>query len=143
MSALRERRLYKRAFECPAAELPDDGGEWIADDRRLVVTVENQLARELGLKEGELLLDYPAKTQMLGLDLPVLGRDGAVHRLTSEGWAGALNLTKLSEELYRSARWLRVFTCRRERVDRTRILELVTLPRAAVRERLESGTLLA
>jgi len=143
VSALRERRLYKRAFECPAAELPDDGGEWIADDRRLVVTVENQLARELGLKEGELLLDYPAKTQMLGLDLPVLGRDGAVHRLTSEGWAGALNLTKLSEELYRSARWLRVFTCRRERVDRTRILELVTLPRAAVRERLESGTLLA
>ncbi|HYD54818.1 MAG TPA: HD domain-containing protein, partial [Gemmatimonadaceae bacterium] len=44
LSALRERRLYKRAFECPAAELSAEGGEWIADDRALVVAVENRLA---------------------------------------------------------------------------------------------------
>jgi hypothetical protein len=37
LAALRERRLYKRVFECPAAELPPEGGEWIADDRALVV----------------------------------------------------------------------------------------------------------
>jgi len=49
LSALRERRLYKRVFECPAAELPPDRGEWIADDRALVVAVEDQLAREVGL----------------------------------------------------------------------------------------------
>ena len=50
---------------------PPTRGEWIADDRALVVAVEDQLARELGLSAGELLLDYPAKTQMLGLDIPV------------------------------------------------------------------------
>jgi HD superfamily phosphohydrolase len=49
LAALRERRLYKRVFECPAAELPPERGEWIADDRALLVAVEDQIARELGL----------------------------------------------------------------------------------------------
>src|SRR5690348_8821465 len=59
LAALRERRLYKRLFECTAAELPPEAGEWIADHRALVVAVEDQLARELGLGAGEVLLDYP------------------------------------------------------------------------------------
>jgi uncharacterized protein len=142
LAALRERRLYKRVFECPAAELPPEGGEWIADDRSLVVAVEDQLARQLGLSAGELLLDYPAKTQMLGLDIPVLRRDGGVRRLTAEGWEGAINLPKLSEELYRSARWLRVFACRPVSVEREAIVRLATLSAGEVRERLERGTLL-
>lgn len=142
LSALRERRLYKRVFECPAAELPADGGEWIADDRALVVAVEDQLARELGLGPGEVLLDYPTKTRMLGLDIPVLRRDGGVRRLTEAGWEGAVNLPKLSEELYRSARWLRVFACRRLPVPRDQIVRLATASVADVRERLRSGRLL-
>jgi HD superfamily phosphohydrolase len=124
LAALRERRLYKRVFECPAAELPPDAGEWIADDRALVVQVEDQLARELGLAAGEVLLDYPAKTQMLGLDIPVRRRDGTVRRLTAAGWEGAINLPRLSEELYGSARWLRVFACRRVPVSRAAIMEM-------------------
>jgi uncharacterized protein len=89
-----------------------------------------------------LLLDYPAKTQMLGLDIPVLRRDGSVRRLTAEGWEGAINLPKLSEELYRSARWLRVFACRPVSVDRDAIVRLATMPADEVRARLERGTLL-
>jgi len=104
--------------------------------------VEDQLAREFALAPGELLLDYPAKTQMLGLDIPVLRRDGGVRRLTVSGWAGAINLPKLSEELYRSARWLRVFACRPVRLDRDAIMRLATLPAAEVRLRLERGVLL-
>lgn len=142
LSALRERRLYKRVFECPAAELPMGGGEWIADDRALVVAVEDQLARELGLAVGELLLDYPAKTRMLGLDIPVLRRDGSVRRLTEAGWEGALNLSKLSDELYGSARWLRVFACRRIAVERDRIVRLATASAEDVRRRLLEGALL-
>jgi uncharacterized protein len=142
LSALRERRLYKRAFECPAAELPADAGEWIADDRALVVAVEDQLARELGLAPGEVLLDYPVKTQMLGLDIPVLRRDGGVRRLTAAGWEGAINLPKLSEELYGSARWLRLFTCRRMDVSREQIVRIATLTAGEVRARLAGGTLL-
>jgi hypothetical protein len=142
LSALRERRLYKRVFECPAAELPTDGGEWIADDRALVVAVEDQLARELGLSPGEVLLDYPAKTKMLGLDIPVLRRDGSVRRLTEAGWEGAVNLPKLSEELYGSARWLRVFACRRLEVRRTAVVRLATLSADDVRREVGAGTLL-
>ena len=143
LAALRERRLYKRVFECPAAELPPEGGEWIADDRALVVAVEDQLARELGLGAGELLLDYPVKTQMLGLDIPVLRRDGSVRRLTAQGWEGAINLPTLSQELYRSARWLRVFACRPVHLSRDAIVDLATLPASEVRSRLERGAILS
>ena len=142
LSALRERRLYKRAFECPAAELPPDIGEWIADDRSLVVQVEDQLAAELGLQRGEVLLDYPMKTQMLGLDIPVRRRDGSVRRLTAEGWEGAVNLPKLSEELYGSARWLRVFTAERMSVPRDAIIRLAALTTGEVQERLRRGRIL-
>jgi HD superfamily phosphohydrolase len=115
--ALKERRLYKRAAEWPAAELDADKVEWIASDRKRVAEMENELAEELGLLPGELLLDYPAKTQMLGLDIPVLRRSGNVERLTGEGWIGTINLPSLSEELYKSARWLRVFTASRTRLN--------------------------
>jgi HD superfamily phosphohydrolase len=139
LQALRARRLYKRAFECPAADLPADGGEWIADDRLLTVAVEDALAREVGLNPGELLLDYPAKTQMLGLDIPVQRRTGAVRQLTAAGWEGAINLPTLSEQFYRSARWLRVFTCRRMTLARERVLDLATRPADEVRRLVREG----
>jgi HD superfamily phosphohydrolase len=123
LAALKERKLYKRAAEWPAAELGDDAIEWIASDRKRVTETENLLAREFGLADGELLLDYPAKTQMLGLDIPVLRRSGKVERLTGVGWIGTINLPSLSEELYKSARWLRVFTARRTKVEPRRILD--------------------
>jgi HD superfamily phosphohydrolase len=142
LHALRERRLYKRSFEAPAADLPSDAGEWIADDRELTVAVENALAVELGLAPGELLLDYPTKTQMLGLDLLVLRPYGEVRHLTAAGWEGAINLPKLSEELYRSARWLRVYTAGRQALNPRKVLELARMTAGEVRARLASGALL-
>ena len=139
LGALRARRLYKRAFECPAADLPPDSGEWIADDRSLVVQAEDALARECGLAPGELLMDYPAKTQMLGLDIPVLRRGGEVRQLTATGWEGAMNLPRLSEQLYRSARWLRVFAVRRLDLDRRRLLDLISRPAGEVRRLIAEG----
>ena len=121
LSALKERRLYKRAAEWPAAELDGEKLEWIATDRRRVARAESALARDFGLGDGELLLDFPQKTQMLGLDIPVLRRTGEVERLTGEGWSGTINLPSLSEELYESARWLRVFTARRTDLDTDRL----------------------
>ena len=121
LSALKERRLYKRGAEWPAAELDEEKLEWIATDRPRVARAEAALAREFGLGDGELLLDYPQKTQMLGLDIPVLRRAGEVERLTGEGWIGTINLPSLSEELYESARWLRVFTVRRTVLDPDRL----------------------
>ena len=139
LSAMRERRLYKRVFECPAAELPPDIGEWIADDRALLVDVEDQLAFELDLEPGEILLDYPVTTQMLGLDILVQRRNDSVKRLTATGWEGAVNLPKLSEELYGSARWLRVFSARRVPLAREAVIRLAALSATEVRTRLASG----
>ena len=144
LDALAARRLYKRALQCPASELSPNGGEWIASEPRLVAQVEDRLASELGLGTGELLLDYPAKTQMLGLDLPVIRRDGTVLRIDSDHLEGAINLPALSRQLYSSARWLRVFVARRTAVPRPRILALAEMSAGDVRQRLgEEQSLLA
>ncbi len=62
---------------------------------------------------------------MLGLDIPVLRKDGHVRHLTTEGWPGAINLPLLSEQLYRSARVLRVFVARPVELERERVMGLV------------------
>lgn len=139
LMALRERRLYKRVAQWSAAELGDEAGEWIASDRALAVAVEDRLAIELGLARGEVLLDYPAKTQMLGVDLPVLRRGGTVEHLTSTGLVGALNLPALSQQLYHSARWLRVFAARRVPVNVSHLWSLVTADADALRAALADG----
>jgi HD superfamily phosphohydrolase len=124
LRALRRRKLYKRALECPAADFAEGQAEWIARDRALVVETEDELARRVGLEPGELLIDFPAKTQMLDLNIAVLLKNGSVERLT--GRTSAINLPALSTQLYRSARWLRVFTARP-----------VTLPKDELRRWLE------
>jgi HD superfamily phosphohydrolase len=122
LDALKNRRLYKRALEWPASQLDDGFGEWVATDRERTRNAEDELAAKLGLAPGELLLDFPIKTQMLGLDIPVRRRNGNVERLTGEGWPGTINLPSLSEALYTSARWLRVFVARRMDIPRELVL---------------------
>ncbi|MEO7104400.1 MAG: HD domain-containing protein [Gemmatimonadaceae bacterium] len=125
LDALRLRHLYKRAVDWPASELDDDFGEWIANDRRRTRAAEDSLAASLGLKSGELLLDYPEKTPMLGVDIPVLRRDGTVELLTDRALSGTINLPRLSDELYRSARWLRMFTAHRVDVSKVDIMRTI------------------
>ena len=122
LDALKSRRLYKRALEWPASQLDDGFGEWVATDRARTRVAEDDLAKQVGLKPGELLLDFPIKTQMLGLDIPVKRRSGETEMLTGEGWPGTINLPTLSEELYTSARWLRVFVVRRMDIPRELVL---------------------
>lgn len=122
LASLRARHLFKRVIDLPASELDDDFGEWIGNDRARTRAAEDSLASLLGVESGEVLLDYPEKTPMLGLDIPVLRRDSTVERLTDRGVSGAINLPRLSEELYRSARWLRVFTARRMKASPEEII---------------------
>ncbi len=133
LESLRVRHIYKRAYECPAASLGEGVGEWIASDYRLTRQVENLLAMELKLPPGSILIDYPAKTQMLGVDIPMLRRDGRVERLTAAGFEGALNLPRLSDELYQSARRLRVFSRDRSEVPEDLLLSLLTQEAASLR----------
>jgi len=65
---------------------------------------------------------------------------GDVRRVTASGWEGVINLPKLSEEFYRSARWLRVFTSVRMALDPARMMKLAMLPADEVRARLTRGS---
>jgi HD superfamily phosphohydrolase len=126
--AVRARRLHKRALELPASDVPADAQEWVSEDPALAERVEDALAREVGLAPGELLIDYPSRASMLGVDLPLLTRDGRVERLTDRGRAGTFGLPAVAPELYRSARRLRVFTAQPVTADLSPVLELLTLP---------------
>jgi HD superfamily phosphohydrolase len=134
-TALRNRRLYKRALDLPASEVPD-AQDWVSDDTDLLEKVEDHLALEMGLKPGELLLDFPTRPNMLAVDLPLRLRDGSVDRLTSEGRAGHLGLPRIADELYRSAQRLRVFVAKPIRKKLSHVVDLVSQSAAAVRKQV-------
>jgi HD superfamily phosphohydrolase len=137
--ALRERRLYKRALDLPGSEVEAATPEWVAEEPELLGRVEDALALEVGLHPGELLLDFPSRHSMLGVDLPLKLRDGGVERLTDEGRAGHLGLPRIAQELYRSARRLRVFVARPVRRSVEGVVGLVALGGAEVSARIEAG----
>jgi len=110
--AVAARRLYKRALDLPASEVPSEREPWVRERPDLLERVENRLAQEIGLAPGELLLDFPSNPSMLAVDLPLRTRTGAVERLTGEGVAGQFGLPRVAGELYRSARRFRIFTAR-------------------------------
>ena len=133
---LRERRLAKRALDLPAADLPADARSWPAEDPDLLEQVEDRLARAVGLEPGELYLDFPAKPDMLALDLLLVERDGTVTPPAGAEAARHLGLPRVAAELYRSARRLRVFVLGAASVPAQAIVELVTLPREEVAARV-------
>ncbi|MFL5506884.1 MAG: hypothetical protein ACJ8AU_08385, partial [Gemmatimonadales bacterium] len=105
---------------------PPDAKEWVSEKPGLVERMEDAVAREVGLRPGEVLIDYPARASMLGVDLPLLTRDGRVERLTDRGRAGTFGLPAIAPELYRSARRLRVFTAQPIAHDLRGLLEFLT-----------------
>ena len=111
VSALRGRRLPKRAAEVSAGQLGDGGaGVWMETDSSLKRRVEERLADELGTGPGTVYLDFPEKRAMFGLDLLLLLRSGETSRLGPAGRSGLIGLPRIADELYRSARVLRLFT---------------------------------
>jgi HD superfamily phosphohydrolase len=136
---LRERRLAKRALDLPATDLPAATPAWPSDDPDLLERVEDRLAHEVGLAPGGLFLDFPAKPDMLALDLPLVKRDGAVTRLAGADAGAHLGLPRVAAELYRSARRLRVFVIGPAAVPAKGIVDLVMTPREEVVVRLEQG----
>ena len=135
--ALRDRRLPKRAVELPGEALRGlPAEEWLYAEPRLRWDLEARLAGELELADGGAFVDYPEKPRMLGLDMLLLRRDGTVHRLTDEGRAGLIDLPRLADELYYTARAFRLFTLERREVAPERVLNLLALPAGALRARL-------
>ena len=115
--ALRARRLHKRALDLAASELPADLPDWLWNAPDTLELAEDKLAADLGLPAGAVLIDFPARESMLSVDLPLLARSGEVERLTSAGRSGQLGLPRVADELYRTARRLRIFTAEPRRLD--------------------------
>ena len=138
--AVRARRLHKRALDLPATDVPPDVQPWVADDPGLLERVEDALAARAGLAPGDLLIDFPARSSMLGVDLPLRNRDGTVDRLTDAGRAGQLGLPRVADELYRTARRLRVFVAAAPARSLDGVLELLTCPAPEVERRLARST---
>jgi HD superfamily phosphohydrolase len=134
--AIRSRRLYKRALDLPASDVPGDVQTWIAEDPDLLERVEDAVAVQVGLAPGDLFLDFPARSSMLSVDLPLRTRGGSVERLTDAGRAGHLGLPRVADELYRSARRLRAFVASTPRRPLTGILDLLALPASEVSRRV-------
>ncbi|MBW3552384.1 MAG: HD domain-containing protein [Gemmatimonadetes bacterium] len=140
VDALHRRRLPKRAAEVVAADLPPDEGDWVTSDAPLKRAVEDRLAEELGLEPGFVFLDYPRKEAMFRLDLLVRRRGGEVIRLGPGGRAGLIGLPRMADELYRTARVLRLFTLEgRTQVDPLALAAVVALPDDEVRGRIDGG----
>jgi HD superfamily phosphohydrolase len=137
LPALRVRRLPKRALEIPGEMLRDTPlNHWFYDNEALVSALEDRLARELDLPDGGVLLDYPEKPRMMGLDLLLLRRDGRAQRLTEGGRPGLIDLPRVSDELYHTARVFRVFTVEAREVDGAALLDALRLSAADLPERL-------
>ena len=136
--ALQRRRLPKRVVEVVAAELGPEAGGWATSDAPLKRAVEDRLAEQLDLSAGSVFLDFPEKPGMFRLDLLVSRATGEVIRLGPGGRAGMIGLPRVADELYRTARVLRLFVLgARPRVEPSAVGRLVTLPKAEIRRRLE------
>ncbi len=129
LPALRHRRLPKRALELTAADLAGRQVEdWAVGDSPWKRVVEDDLAAELGLESGEVVIDFPAKPEMFQLDVLVERRGGEISRLGLAGLPGLLDLPRLAQQLYATARVLRVFTFERREVPAEQVLEQITHP---------------
>ncbi|HSJ25989.1 MAG TPA: HD domain-containing protein [Longimicrobiales bacterium] len=144
VAALRSRRLPKRAAEVSAGELADETvAGWLSTDSRLKRRMEEQLAAELGAAGGSVYVDFPDKPAMFGLDLLLRRHSGDVIRLGPAGYAGLIGLPGIADELYRSARILRVYVAgERWHVPEAAVERLASLGAEAVTRRMDAGTAL-
>jgi hypothetical protein len=137
--SIRARRLHKRALDLPASEVPQEVQPWVAQDPDLLERVEDAIARAAGLASGELLIDFPARSAMLGVNLPLRTRAGSVERLTDAGRAGHLGLPRVADELYRSARRLRIFVATPSPRALEPVLGVLTWPADEMKQHLDQG----
>jgi HD superfamily phosphohydrolase len=129
LPALRRRRLPKRALELTAADLSGRVVEdWAVGDSPWKRAVEDDLAAELGLEPGEVVIDFPSKAAMFQVDVLIERRDGSVRRLGMEGAEGILDLPKVARQLYTTTRVLRVFTFERRELAVEQVLDRITRP---------------
>ncbi len=129
--ALKHRRLPKRAAEIPAWQLEERIlPSWVGGDTAAKRRWEDDLAAELGLAAGEVVLDFPVTKAMFQLDV-LVDAGGRTVRMGRRGIPGLIDLPRLAEELHRTARVLRLFTFERREVDPDWLLDRLVPDRRA------------
>ena len=89
---------------------------------------------------GSVFIDYPQKKAMFGLNLLVQRRNGEVLRLGPEGQAGLIGLPRIADELYRTARVLRVFVAgQRVRLKKEGVIQLALSSEEEVLDKVRAG----
>ena len=139
---LQRRALYKRMVDIPSRQLPDGAGDWIATKPDLLERVEDQLAEECGLAAGELLLDYPRKSRMVEVDMPLAHKNGDVEMLQGKRGEALLGIQLVAEELHTSARWLRVFASSHVDIAQNKIIAVAERSVNEIEADLKGGTAL-
>jgi hypothetical protein len=133
LPALRQRRLPKRALELTAADLTGRQVEdWVVSGSPRKRAIEDDLALDLDLEPGEVVIDFPAKKAMFQLNVLVERRDGQIQRLGLGGLPGLLDLPRLADNLYTTARVLRVFTFEQRSINADDIIARITRPTGTV-----------
>jgi uncharacterized protein len=139
LPALRYRRLPKRAVEISGDALRGlPFASWFYSRPGLRARLEERIAAELELPAGSVFVDYPEKPSMMGLDLLLLQRGGRVERLRESGHAGLIDLPRVADQLYHSARVLRVFTTQRREISEGALLDLLASEADSLDECLRS-----
>jgi hypothetical protein len=69
------------------------------------------------------MVDFPTKAAMFHLNLLLERRNGEIVRVGPEGLPGVIDLPRVAEELYGTARVLRVFTFLRRSLTRREFLD--------------------
>jgi len=129
LPALRHRQLPKRALEIPGDALRGlPLGDWFYERPDLRRRLEARLAEDLGLPDRGVFLDYPEKPRMMGLGLLLLQRNGETRRLPEVGSAGLIDLPRIADQLYHTARVFRIFTTERREVPLAPVLGLLSEP---------------
>jgi hypothetical protein len=103
LDRLLERRLYPTActFALSAVEKPSAAA---------ILELERALARDLGLGEGQVVLDFPAKPTMLATDLLVRFGDGTVRNAKCLQPEDGFALNAAEQALYVASGNVSVFT---------------------------------
>jgi hypothetical protein len=106
-----DRRLPKRAAEVSAGQLGDGGGGvWLETDSALKRRVEERLAEELELRARARSTWTSPRSRRCSDWTCCCCAERGVIRLGPAGRAGLIGLPRIADELYRSARVLRLFT---------------------------------
>lgn len=117
-SRLLRRDLYDVALQVPIRTLDALGA---FDHER----VERELARHLGLEDGEVLLDLPNKPGMYERNIQVVRKDGSVTELRDLDPEDGFVMNRLGDDLYTASGHVRVFTAEPRTLTVASLLDVV------------------